>query len=104
MLRHPFPAQTPPQDPILKHRQYDTPRLTPVYKKKHIYSYAYFNLHKILDSKLKTGLTSETEMKYKVTILGVHKCSNSDEVTENCGLWLPVLLGMWNIAGHFLGL
>ena len=50
----------------------------------------------------KTTRTVETEMKYKVTILGVLQCSNKGEVTEQSVLCLSVLLDMWNIAGHVL--
>jgi hypothetical protein len=32
--------------------------------------------------------------------LRVIQCS---EVTEQCGLWLSVLLDMWKIVGHVLG-
>jgi hypothetical protein len=47
----------------------------------------------------KTKLTAETEMKKRMKILGVLQCSGSGEVTEQCCLWLSVLLDMWNIAG-----
>jgi hypothetical protein len=63
----------------------------------------YINLRALLDSKLKTKLTAENEMKYKVKILRVLQCGDSSEFTVRSGLWLSVLLGMWNIAGYVLG-
>jgi hypothetical protein len=52
---------------------------------------------------MKTKLTAENEMKYKVKILRVLQCSDRSEFTERSGLWLSVFLGMWNIAGYVFG-
>ena len=76
----------PPQHPIFKHRQYEAPSFTPVYKNKHNYSSVFINLRTFWIANWKTERNEETEMKYRVTILGVLQCSDSGEVTEQCGL------------------
>jgi hypothetical protein len=103
----------PPQDPILKHHPCHTSRLTPVYKNKNIYNSIYINIRTLLDSKLKTKLTAETEMKHTVVFVGYfsmvtlvrlminvvcgYECCSicgtlqvlqCSEVTEQCVLWL----------------
>jgi hypothetical protein len=96
----------------------------PCNKNKNIYNSIYINIHKLLDGKLKTKLSAETEMKHTVAIVGYFRivtvvslmisvvsgyehCSicgtlqvlQCSKFTEQCGLWLLVLLYMLDNAG-----
>ena len=87
-----------------------------MYRNNNIYISVYINIRILLDSKLKTKITAETEMKHTVAFVGYFsvmtvvrllisvvcgyecysicgtlqllQCSDCGEATEQCGLWL----------------
>jgi hypothetical protein len=70
-----------------------------VYKNKNIYNSVNIKILTLLDSKLETKLTAETEMKHVVAIVGYFSMVTVVRLMISGGLWLLVLLDRWDIAG-----